>query len=72
MSLSEACSCGASFQAERSDELKLLNQWREQHKCPSNDTGGLVVIDSARSDAAPDFTVPEMHIGFRMNEEDDE
>ena len=70
--LSETCSCGAGFQAERSDELKLLNTWRTNHKCPNNDSAGLMVVDTARSEIAPDYTIPEMHIGFRGNPEEDE
>ena len=46
--ISEACSCGASFQAERSDELKLLNNWRTNHKCRSE--GNLAIIDNSRSE----------------------
>jgi hypothetical protein len=49
--ISEACSCGASFQAERSDEIKLLNQWRSNHKCRSE--GNLAIIDSSRVETAP-------------------
>lgn len=46
--ISETCSCGASFQAERSDEIKLLNQWRTNHKCQSE--GNLAIIDNSRSE----------------------
>lgn len=49
--ISESCSCGASFQAERSDELKLLNLWRTSHKCRSE--GNLAIIDSSRVETAP-------------------
>lgn len=49
--ISESCGCGASFQAERSDEIKLLNQWRTSHKCRSE--GNLAIIDSSRSEVAP-------------------
>lgn len=49
--ISESCSCGASFQAERSDEIKLLNQWRTAHKCRSE--GSLAIIDSSRIETAP-------------------
>ena len=48
--ISESCSCGASFQAERSDEIKLLNQWRTNHKCRSE--GNLAIIDSSRSETS--------------------
>jgi hypothetical protein len=72
MPISETCSCGAAFSAERNDELKLLNQWREQHKCQFPKTGDLAIMDTSRNELAPDYTIPEMHIGFRPSEEDDD
>lgn len=50
--ISETCSCGASFQVDRSDELKLVNQWRQDHKCRPQE-GNLAIIDSARIESAP-------------------
>jgi hypothetical protein len=49
--ISETCSCGASFSAERSDELKLLNTWRTSHKCKPSE-GTLAIVDSAKSELA--------------------
>ena len=49
--ISESCSCGASFQAERSDEIKLLNQWRTNHKCRSE--GNLAIVDNSRTETSP-------------------
>jgi hypothetical protein len=72
MSLSETCSCGANFSAERNDELKLLNSWRAQHKCSFPKGGDLAIVDMARSDLAPDLTEPELHIGFRRLEPDED
>ena len=69
MSLSESCACGASFSADRDDELKLLNDWRRSHKCPAPERGDLAL--SAQIEAAPDYTVPELHIGFRGDPFDD-
>ena len=46
--ISETCTCGASFQAERSDEIKLLNQWRVNHKCRTE--GNLAIVDNSRSE----------------------
>jgi len=48
--ISESCGCGASFQAERNDEIKLLNQWRTNHKCKSE--GNLAIIDTSRNEHA--------------------
>lgn len=72
MSISETCSCGASFSAERNDELKLLNAWRTSHKCMTHDNGSLAIVDNSSTQLADDFRIPELHIGFRPSEEDDE
>lgn len=72
MSISETCSCGASFSAERNDELKLLNAWRTSHKCVAHDGGSLAVVDAATTQLADDFIIPELHIGFRPGEGDDD
>jgi hypothetical protein len=72
MSISETCSCGANFSAERNDELKLLNAWRTTHKCSYPKQGDLAIVDMARSEIAPDLTEPELHIGFRRLEQDDD
>lgn len=48
--ISESCGCGASFQAERNDEIKLLNQWRTNHQC--REVANLAIVDTARSELA--------------------
>ena len=72
MSVTETCSCGASFSAERNDELKLLNAWRTNHKCSGHDTGHLAIVDTSTTQIADDFRIPELHIGFRPDEGDDD
>jgi hypothetical protein len=72
MSISETCSCGASFSAERNDELKLLNSWRTQHKCMNPKGGELAIVDMSSTQIADDFRIPELHIGFRPDEGDDD
>ncbi len=72
MSISETCSCGASFSAERNDELKLLNAWRTTHKCIAHDQGSLAIVDNSQTMVADDFRIPELHIGFRPDEGDDD
>jgi hypothetical protein len=72
MSISETCSCGASFSAERNDELKLLNAWRTNHKCINHDGGSLAIVDNSQTMLADDFRIPELHIGFRPDEGDDD
>lgn len=68
MSLSESCSCGAGFSAERDDELLLLNEWRKAHKCPKPQGGSLGLSSSVES--APDYSYPELRLGFRGDEDD--
>lgn len=72
MSVAETCSCGAAFSAERNDELKLLNQWREAHKCQFPKSGDLAIVDTSNNQIADDFRIPELHIGFRPSEDDDD
>jgi hypothetical protein len=68
MSLSESCSCGAGFSAERDDELSLLNQWRERHRCPKPQGGSLALASMA--EVVDDFRYPELKLGFRGDEDD--
>jgi hypothetical protein len=72
MSVSEACSCGASFTAERNDELKLLNAWRTTHKCGFPKGGDLAIVDTANTSLMDDPRMPELHIGFRPSEGDED
>ena len=48
--ISESCSCGASFQAERNDEIKLLNQWRTNHQC--REVANLAIVDTSKTELA--------------------
>lgn len=72
MSVSEVCSCGGSFTAEREDELKLLNAWRKSHRCKPAPGDLYTNAFDSRADLAPDHTLPELHIGFRMEPEEDD
>ena len=67
MSLSESCSCGASFSADRDDELRLLNEWRLAHRCPMPERGSLAVESSVES--VHDFVYPNLRVGFRGDED---
>jgi len=67
MSLSESCSCGASFSADRDDELRLLNEWRKTHKCPKPERGNLTLGSSV--EAVDDFAYPNLRVGFRGDDE---
>lgn len=65
----ERCSCGAEFETDEQDAPELVADWRElhQHEVPAVDVGGhtsgFAVIEQA-----PDFTRPELHIGFRSDD----
>lgn len=60
----ERCGCGAEFETDERDPVKLLAEWRKWHKCPDlpepERMGG-----TAQVETAPDYTIPDMHIGFR-------
>lgn len=66
----ERCSCGAEFETDEEQGLKLLREWRKEHKCMPGDhtpTSGMAQVETA-----PDATRPELHIGFRVPDWDDE
>lgn len=66
----ERCSCGAEFETDDKEGLKLLREWRKAH-IHQFEPGSLALLDSARSELAPDNTVPEMHIGFRADPDEE-
>jgi hypothetical protein len=68
MSLSESCGCGASFTADRDDELKLLNQWRTKHDCKS--AGDLLfnTLPSSTTETLQYETDRELQLGFRYDD----
>ena len=68
MSLSESCSCGASFTADRDDELKLLNQWRTKHSCKASGDLSFNVIPNAAIEAVQYETDRELQLGFRYDD----
>lgn len=62
----ERCSCGAEIEIENEPNIDEIHaHWILGHKCrpPVEDgpTGGLAQVEQA-----PDYTIPEMHIGFRL------
>jgi hypothetical protein len=68
--ISETCACGGSFQAERSDELKLWEAWLARHKCRERTefTGS---IDAALGQS-DNLELDEMRlVGFSRNYEDE-
>jgi hypothetical protein len=67
----ERCSCGAEIETDEQEAYSIVAEWREEHSCKMalepTQTSGFATVD-----LAPDYTNPELHIGFRYNEEDDE
>ena len=62
----ERCSCSAEIETDEEDAFDIVDQWRVRHHCsPDNElpphTSGFAQIEQA-----PDFTSPELHIGFRQ------
>ena len=71
MAISESCSCGASIELDRSDEVALLKEWRRVHKCRTVERSDFFAQANTVVESAPDFTDMNMHIGFRGAEFDE-
>lgn len=62
----ERCSCGAEFETDEDNALKLLRDWRKTHKHTTPQE--LRETDSAaRSELSSEPYTPELHIGFRAD-----
>lgn len=48
----------------------MLREWRKVH-AHQFEPGSLALLDSARSELAPDNVLPELHIGFRADPDDE-
>lgn len=60
----ERCSCGAEIETDDNDSLRIVVKWRKGHKClPQVDDR--VTSGFAQVEIAPDYTVPDLHLGFR-------
>ena len=71
MAISESCSCGASIELDRADELTLLYEWRKSHRCKGQDSSDFFSSAAPMLETAPDFTDKNLHIGFRGAEFDE-
>jgi hypothetical protein len=76
-SIKETCSCGADFrvsEAELEELLKAVRAWRKAHKCVHSGLTemGDINVSSSSTERADDFIIPELHIGFRPNEGDED
>ena len=61
----ERCGCGAEFEVDEEDSLEIWTTWREIHRCVVvvEESGGMGGV--AQVEQAPDYTIPELHVGFR-------
>ena len=69
----ERCSCGAEIETDEQHALRLVNEWRKNHRHtePQPEQHDAVItsnLDTQRSDPRE----PELHIGFRPDPFDDE
>lgn len=61
----ERCSCGAEIETDEDNALEIWAAWRDVHDCPDTTTDHPPIGGTSQADLAPDYTLPEMHIGFR-------
>ena len=75
--IKETCSCGADFrvsEGDLGDLLRAVKAWRKAHRCvhATNTEMGDINSSSSSTERADDFITPELHIGFRPNEGDED
>lgn len=74
----EVCACGAGLhvKGDLKTALRALQGWRKAHRCPAPapEPEGEPFITATGADIqlAADYTVPELHIGFRPNYYDED
>lgn len=63
----ERCACGGEFETTERDALALVEEWRVSHHCPDRPDDDFQPIGgTAQVEQAPDYTIPELHVGFRL------
>lgn len=72
MSVRERCGCGAEFESDQPNCVRLWREWRLDHSCVPTaeeykDAGGSFAV----LETVTDNRRPELHIGFRPSEDDD-
>lgn len=65
----ERCSCGAEIEAVGDDAYDIVVEWRETHRHEPPGLDGVQTTADTHVEQAPDYTVPELHIGFRQTYE---
>lgn len=63
--ITERCSCGAEFAADRNDELKLWLEWTNRHSCRDEVQLERDTSANAQVELAGQFHEPELQLGFR-------
>jgi len=63
----ERCSCGAEFETDSVQGMRLIREWRREHRCVDEVSDPSFVSAEAKSEIAPDNVTPELHIGFRSD-----
>jgi hypothetical protein len=66
----EVCSCGAEFETDQSNAVRLLREWRQVHRHESAEPSGQGSMLDAHMDLSSDPRSPELHIGFRPSEDE--
>lgn len=66
----ERCSCGAEFESDDSQAVRLLRQWRKEHVCVTpaeeyKDAG----TSMSSTETVGEASYPELRIGFRGDED---
>lgn len=73
VSVRERCSCGAEIEVIAPRAIDVHRAWLKRHECPDAPEPEYSGIGtSAQVETAPQYTPPEMHIGFRPYYVDDE
>jgi hypothetical protein len=61
----ERCACGAEFESDQSNAMKLIKEWRQEHLCVYLPGGHPAGNATAQVELSLDYREPELHIGFR-------
>jgi hypothetical protein len=65
--LRERCACGAEIETDERNAIDLVRDWRDSHACPDKPDDDYQPIGGvAQVEQAPDYTIPELHVGFRL------
>jgi hypothetical protein len=60
----ERCSCGAEFETDEKTSVRLVRDWRENHRHELTPEESDATIETTLG-FSPDPRLPELHVGFR-------